>query len=172
MKKADILTAWGKVVEVINGANIFSDKRQAAEQAAGVLRETALKACEDKAPESITTLEQLAVDHPYYCHTNNYYSNEAAAEFDTWAEFYEDWGDANNDWNLFFRWDVKKYDPEEQEEGEERSGFYMELFVMGQRKGLFIPVTVHSIQEEDLPQILEFLRPRMDYLLKLWAPLL
>lgn len=111
------------------------------------------------------TLEQLAVDHEYYCHTSNYYSNEAGGRWETWKDFIGEYGDSDMDYNLVFRWDVKKRD------AENGGGYYMEVFIMGQRKGLFSPQVIESVTEDDVQSILDFMNPRYDYLKNLWAPL-
>ena len=56
------------------------------------------------------TLKDLAVEHDYYCHDSNYYSNDAGGEWNTWSDFYKEYNDADIDMNLIFRYDVAKVD--------------------------------------------------------------
>lgn len=119
------------------------------------------------------TIDDLCVDHAYYCHTQNFYSNEAAYYFDNWQEFFDEWEDSDMGMNLVFRWDVKKTDPVDYEEGEDRGGYgdyWMEIFIMGQRKGLFMPITIKTVTDEDVSSINAFLAPRFEYLKEMWLP--
>lgn len=108
------------------------------------------------------TLEDLLVKHDYYCHESNYYSNDPAQKYDDWESFYSEFGDADLDYNLVFRWDLRKRDNGE---------FYLEIFFMLQRKGIFKPVWIDSVKEENLPEIISFLSPYWEKLNQLWLPL-
>lgn len=108
------------------------------------------------------TLEDLLVEHDYYCHQSNYYSNDPAQTYDDWESFYSDFGDADLDYNLVFRWDLRKRD---------NGGFYLEIFFMFQRKGIFKPVLIYSVKKENLPEIISFLSQYWEKLNQLWLPL-
>jgi hypothetical protein len=112
------------------------------------------------------TLEQLSADHQYYCSDCNYYSNDAGASYESWEDFYEEYKDSDIDYNLVFRWDIKRQVDEE----ENQTGFYLEVFVMQQRKGKFTPLLIQNIKEENVPEIISFLTPRFEHLKKLWEP--
>jgi hypothetical protein len=116
------------------------------------------------------SLEQLSVNHPYYCHGNNYYSNDAAQEWDTWKSFHEEYADSDMNMNLAFRWDVIKIMEEDCEEIGNTTGYCMKIFMMGQRKGIFIPHFICNVSEEDVSEIISFLQPRLDLLKKMWLP--
>lgn len=109
------------------------------------------------------TLKYLAVAHDYYCHTSNYNSNEAAQHFNTWAEFYQEFHDSDLDMNLIFRWDIK--------EKESKGEYYMEVFMMLQRKGMFMPVNISNVFEDDVKTIVAFLQLHYNKLQHLWTPL-
>lgn len=109
------------------------------------------------------TLEQLAVDHDYYCSTSNYYSNEAHTTFRTWADFYEEYHNADIDMNLIFRWDIKKR--------EESGRYWAEIFMMGQRKGLFRPIVIDYIDEKDVDSFITMVHKHWEKLLSIWAPI-
>lgn len=113
------------------------------------------------------------VNHPYYCCEEAWNSNSGPTHYDMWASFAEEWQDADFDMNLLFRFDWV----EGTDEGAApfngdvyyRNGIF-KTFWIGQRKGLFLCNTV-SVCRADEPAVLEFLRPRFDYLANLWAPL-
>lgn len=108
------------------------------------------------------TLKDLAIDHDYYCSDNNYYSNEAALEYETFADFYEVFHDADVDMNLIFRWDVKERD--------ESKRHYLELFMMNQRKGIFRPIYVALFDEKDVELLAKYLKPHIEKLKAIWKP--
>jgi hypothetical protein len=116
------------------------------------------------------TLKDLAVKHPYYCHTNNYYSNDALGEHSTWKDFYDEFKDADIDMNLVFRWDIEEVPIEDRRELDNTTGYRMKVFIMGQRKGLFIPQVISNVSEEDVEEIMSFLTPHMERLKEIWSP--
>lgn len=114
--------------------------------------------------------------HPYHCSDTNYFARpgETSMHFKSWAEFFAEEGDADPDYNLLFRWDWKgqdceDYDPTAHDETY-RDGV-LHLFWIGQRKGLFRSNTV-DVCRADEPAVREWLKPRLDHLLKLWTPLI
>ena len=110
----------------------------------------------------IEKLSDLLIKHHYYCNDSNFYSNDPAQFYDNWEDFYSEFGDADLDYNLVFRWDLK-----EKEAGE----FYLQIFFMLQRKGIFKPVWIDRVKEENLPEIISFLTPYWEKLNQLWQPL-
>ena len=117
------------------------------------------------------------VDHTYYCNEGNYFDNNCGSEFKSFAEFMDEFGGSNMDYNLLFRWDwtETRYD----EEGEELPAFngdvnyrngHLKLFWMGQRKGLY-QYSIVDVCRADEPAVIEFLKPRLAHLLSLWEPL-
>lgn len=112
-------------------------------------------------------------NHSYYCSESNYYvdgySNYGRSEYDTWNEFKEDWLVSNNtlddDYNHMFRFDINELeDQDEQPNGK----FELWLFFILQRKGIFRPVWIREIAEEDMKEIEVFLKERWNYLKKQW----
>lgn len=106
------------------------------------------------------------IKHPYYCTEG---TSDTDSEYSSLAYFLEEWGAADNDYNLLFRWDWQEKD----EEGEplpEGVGI-LKLFYVLQRKGRLQSCRV-TVNRTDEPAIIEFLRPRLTYLLRLWEPLL
>jgi hypothetical protein len=108
-------------------------------------------------------LKDLAIDHDYYASDNNYYSNEAAQHYHTWADFYEEFGDADIDMNLVYRWDITERDKSKR--------YYMQVTIISQRKGIYMPVHIDYVDEKDVPQIREFMKPHFEKLLSIWKPL-
>jgi len=118
--------------------------------------------------EEIKNLKQLSVDHPYCCSDTNYYSNDASMRYDGFPEFLQEWKDSDLDYNLCFRWDIK----EKTDSDDNLTGKYeMEIFMILQRKGIFMPIKINRVFEEDLKDILEWLNIRKDYLISLWNPI-
>lgn len=92
-----------------------------------------------------------ATNHSYYCNDGNYYSSNSLAEFDTWEDFKQSWLDDNltidHDYNHCFRFDIKPlYDFDLDKEFDDR--FSLHLYMMLQRKGNFIPITIKEIFEK------------------------
>lgn len=115
------------------------------------------------------------VKHSYYCNEGNYFSRESCESYyKSFADFLEEYGDCDMDYNLLFRWD---WDEQDDETGDQtfngdvnyRNG-KLKLFWMGQRKGLY-QWSIVEVCRADEPVIIEFLKPRMKHLFSLWYPL-
>jgi len=111
----------------------------------------------------IETLKDLAVEHDYYSSDSNYYSNEAKGRWQTFADFYEKFHDADIDYNLIFRWDIKKRDASERH--------YAEVFMIAQRKGIYIPHYIDYIDDADVPKFKELMLKHWKKLNQIWTPL-
>lgn len=109
------------------------------------------------------TLKELATDHDYYCSDSNYYSNEASLKYETFADFYEEFHDADVDMNLVFRWDLHEI--------EKSKRYYLEIFQMKQRKGIFTPIHIACFDEADIPLFWKYLKPHIEKLKSIWQPL-
>lgn len=130
------------------------------------------------------------INHPYYCSDSNYFANgiknrELNQTFDDFDEFLAEWGDADFDYNLLFRWDWEEisqsdYDDLMEDDGEsdivpftgdetQKTG-KLRLFFMHQRKGYFSPIVVLVSRSEE-QRIREYLQIRYDYFKTLWEPL-
>jgi hypothetical protein len=114
-------------------------------------------------------LELKETNHPYYCSESNFYSNEASMRFETMSDFLDSFEEADIDMNLCFRWDIK---PHWDNEGDGVSeGYRAEVFIMIQRKGIFKPITIDRITEEDLPRFEKYLLKHWEVMKKIWNPL-
>lgn len=115
--------------------------------------------------QKITTLKELAVAHPYYCSDSNFYNNDANGHFETCSDFLDNFADADIDWNCCFRWDVMLKD-----DGKPELGYRAMVFLMLQRKGVFAPITIDNIYEEDVEPFVAYLQKHADYQKLMWQP--
>lgn len=103
------------------------------------------------------TLQELSVDHDYYL-------SGGGESFNTWEDFYSEYGDADIDYNLIIRWDISKDGGEEE--------FNMKVGIVHQRKGSLSVVDIDLVTEEDVPQIIEVLSKHWRHLNNnLWNPI-
>ena len=110
----------------------------------------------------IKTLSDLFIKHPYYCTDQNYYAPNEFISFSDWNDFYSQFGGADQDQNLVFRWDLKKKDSGE---------FFLEVFFILQRKGIFLPVRIDCIKEENINEIASYLMLCWENLADIWHPI-
>lgn len=114
-----------------------------------------------------TEKKLFEVSHPYYCADENHLTNDAGQTFDSWEEFLAEYGDADLDWNLVFRFDwVRPGDGFDDVKTEA-----LKIYFLQQRRGHFIPVRILGIKREDEPAIRAWLLERYQHLQSLWAPL-
>lgn len=122
------------------------------------------------------------IGHPYYGTAGCYYTPgtqwaEVHQDIDSWADFMGSWGDADEDYNLLYRWDWKKTNPGdyecelEEDPDYELPGDTLELFYMLQRKAKPMSVFV-KVTDEDEDAVREFLKGKAAHMRKLWEPLL
>jgi hypothetical protein len=109
-------------------------------------------------------LKDLAIDHDYYASDSNYYSRDASEFYSSWEDFYEDYNDADIDMNLVYRWDIKE---DEDSPGE----FSMQIVIIKQRKGIYTPIQIESLKEENASEIVSFLEPHLAKLMVNWSPI-
>lgn len=103
-------------------------------------------------------------DHPYYATRGCYYSNECHQSFDSWTDFLDEWGEADEDYNLLYRWDW--HPPSEDDD---RTDHELELFYMRQRMAAPFSVCV-TVTEADEPAVREWLAKKWLHMMRLWAP--
>lgn len=106
------------------------------------------------------------IKHPYYLSDSNWYSNEARICFQSWDDFIAEWGDADKDYNLLFRWDWTVYDKDDVDPGDNHS--VLLLGYMLQRKGKYVPIVIENPDKSREDEIRAFLQERLDYLLTVW----
>jgi hypothetical protein len=117
-------------------------------------------------------MELKETNHPYYCSINNFYvgnhnnENWGRGEFSDWKEFKSSlYYNGDKDLNLLFRFDICQKDDDN---GNLIDSFYIELFYILQRKGIFAPVFINSINKNNMDEIEFFLKERYEYLKGLW----
>ena len=108
-------------------------------------------------------LKDLAIKHDYYASDSNYYSSKAGGYFNTWSDFYEEFKDANIDSNLVYRWDIYK--------GCIEGVLCMNIVIIAQQKGIYMPIHISCVEEKDVEQIISFMKPHFEKLLSIWQPL-
>lgn len=106
-------------------------------------------------------------NHSYYCSESNYYHNGCMHKYSNWNEFKDEWLDGNldDDYNHIFRFDIRRL---ENDDGVYTGGFELMLYMIQQRKGIFLSIWIKSITEEDMPEIEKFLKERWEYLKNQW----
>jgi len=115
----------------------------------------------------MSILQKLAVEHPYYCSDSNYYSNEASQRFETMTEFLDEWEGADLDMNLIFRWDIKPRG----DTGAETGRYCAKVFIMLQRKGIFMPVYIAHINEAEAERFETLAQQHWTTIQALWNPI-
>lgn len=115
--------------------------------------------------------------HSYYCTEGQYTSSQSDFktiwEFKSWAEFIAEMGNADMDYNMLFRWDW--HEGEDYELAPFNGDVYYRngkllLFFMVQRKG-FHSCSIVDVCRADEPAVIEYLKPNLEHLMGLWAPL-
>lgn len=119
------------------------------------------------------TAERLRdADHPYYCNEGNYYAvgADVHTSYESWADFFEDWGGQDQDLNLVFRWDWKRGD-EYLVEGEEPGPDRLFVYWVLQRKAI-LRSTECIVTADDEPAVREWLTHRAKTVAAIWAPII
>lgn len=99
-------------------------------------------------------------EHPHYSSDSNYFSKEVGKTFPSWKAFKSECGDQMEAFcSLVYRWDW--------EEGKNQDRLC--LFCVNQRKGIYIPLRI-MVEKADEPEVIEWLRPRVQDLVNLWSP--
>lgn len=107
-------------------------------------------------------------NHSYYCSDNNYYSREAEAEFNTVTDFLDEFAEADVDMNLCFRFDI--HERENTDQIEDYGKFYVELFLMKQRQGIFSPIICHSYNPDtESERLRNYLEKHYQMMKSLWC---
>jgi len=110
----------------------------------------------------MTKLEKLAINHGYYCSQCNFYSNEPQEKYETMSDFLDNYEDSDVDMNLCFRWDIRKE--------EDTNSYDAEVFLILQRKGIFKPIYIEIIKEEECNRFEKYLSKHWETLNRIWKP--
>jgi len=114
-------------------------------------------------------LEDLAANHSYFCSLQNAFNSQIALSYEKWESFFEEWGTHDLDLALLFRWDIKERTDEVEEL--KYGKYYMELFLLKQNKGVFLPIYIRSVKEDNVNEISDYLDSRFIHIQELWKPI-
>lgn len=114
-------------------------------------------------------LNDLLVDHPYYCSESNYYSNEASTKWNTMTDYLDEFEDSDINMNMVFRWDVKQ--KRDMGTDELIDGYCAEIFMMHQRKGIFHPHWISNVTENEIERFEAYLKIHWEHIKELWVPI-
>ena len=131
------------------------------------------------------------INHPYYCTESNFFANaftnrdRCQHQYESFEDFLAEWENADNDYNLLFRWDWQEISQSHYEDYIEDSGSCdrvpytgndnevtgeLLIYFMLQRKGYFV-YTRTLIRRSDEQRVLEYLKPKWEHMKKLWEPI-
>jgi hypothetical protein len=118
------------------------------------------------------------IKHDYYCEEGSYFQSGNSARqtvfnFSSFDDFLENWGNADKDYNLLFRWDWNELScndlPTYNGDDNYRNGI-LKVFFMMQRKG-FHSTCLVDVCRADEPKVIEYLSGSWAHLQSLWSPI-
>jgi hypothetical protein len=115
------------------------------------------------AAKTTADTHRLVVPHPSTCSTENFLDPEYSAHYLTLDEFLAEHGSSPDELNLCFRWDLER--------NELGGGFRALIFTVQQRKGIFVPVIIEQIEDDELDRLEVYLRRHWELLKKMWFPI-
>lgn len=107
-------------------------------------------------------LKELSVKHPYQCATSSYAETDATFYYDNIGDFLAKFGNYDLDYSLVFRFDVHP----NKKDGE----YHANIFMMQQQIGRFQCAIIQKLTEDDSEKLVNWLRPRFEYMKSLWTP--
>jgi len=110
--------------------------------------------------------KDLLVKHDYYCSDSSYYNLKFETTYKTFEDFYNEMSESDDDMNLVFRFDIKERDFQL----ENSSKYYMEIFMVHQRKGRFVPFFIENVYENDFDKLKQYLDRKFNKMQQLWKP--
>lgn len=121
------------------------------------------------------------IDHLYYCCEEHYFGtggcfkcgrqpSEVNSHFKSWDDFMSNMGDADNDYNLIFRWDWELPEDSKKPTDPDYRSYTLSLFYMMQRKGFHRVCTIEVCQSDE-PKVREFLTAKWNHMRSLWEPI-
>lgn len=117
------------------------------------------------------------VDHPYYMQQGCFYSADHHHEYESFAEFFEEWKTYDDDMNLVFRWDWEAHQPYDEEtfKGCEETDHsectdVLSIFFVMQRKAYTVSCAV-KVDQDDEGAVLKYLTPKARKIATLWEPI-
>lgn len=109
------------------------------------------------------TLKDLAVKHPYYCSDSNRTDVSAAEVYEDFKSFFDEYGDADIDMNLCFRFDLI--------ENEFFPDYHLKIYIIQQRRGHFVPIHIRYVGEDDTENLIKYLTKHAAYANNLFNPI-
>lgn len=109
---------------------------------------------------TLKDLVELSKEHPYYCSESNYHCGTVNQEYETMEDFLDDFEDTDLDYNHVFRWDVS--------EDEDTGKIYAQVFLILQRKGIFMPCLIENFEEDCVERYINYLNANETVVRKLW----
>lgn len=118
--------------------------------------------------KKIECLLDLVVEHDYYCSDSPCHNLGFETDYKNFKDFYNEMGNSDDDMNLVFRFDIKTRDEDEIDNN--TSKYFMEIFMVHQRKGRFVPFFIENIYETDFELIKEYLERKFNKIKQIWNP--
>jgi len=110
----------------------------------------------------------LLAEHDYYCSDSSWFNLGFDTNYKTFKDFHAEMGQSDDDMNLVFRFDIKEREQNEIEN--ETSKYYMEIFMVHQRKGRFVPFFIENVFEEDFELLKQYLEKKYLKIQQIWSP--
>ena len=110
----------------------------------------------------------LLTEHDYYCSDSSWFNLGFDTNYKTFKDFHAEMGESDDDMNLVFRFDIKQRDSDETQS--EIPSYYMEIFMVHQRKGRFVPFFIENVFEEDFELLINYLQKKYAKIQQIWSP--
>jgi hypothetical protein len=107
----------------------------------------------------------VGLNHPFFCSDANFHANDVNQTFATLSDFLDEYESMSVDLNLCFRWDIRATDEDRPE-----MGYRAEVFLMLQRKGIFVPCSIETVSQCDLPRFQQYLASHWAMIQAIWMP--
>lgn len=110
------------------------------------------------------------VEHPYYWAEGSFHERGMHVRHDSWAEFIQEMGDADEDLNLVCRWDWKQDEPDEENPAPIPDGTgTLTVFYVVQRKAYTFSHEM-AVTAADEPGVRGWLAAKWRHMQRLWEP--
>lgn len=106
------------------------------------------------------------IDHPYYMSDGMWNAGDCHFEWDSWADFIAEYGDADIDYNRVHRWDWRHGDGWELPEGVTD---VLCVYIIHQRKAMLVSHEIIVTRDQE-PQIIAYLEPHWEQEREIWEP--
>jgi hypothetical protein len=102
--------------------------------------------------DKIITIKELALATEKYHHYNiaDDGNVDSYNEYTSWEDFYDEWGEADTDYNFVYRWDIY--------EDEENTLFDMSIPIILHLKGKIIVNRIKSVTDSNVEDIIKYIK--------------